>query len=65
MKSLPSVCKSSTRSPVKLEWAGCVWDHGAIEGQCLGSSLSSGEVDKAVASIAIDELVIKKDEMHG
>ena len=49
---IATVGKSTTGSPVELEWARGVWNHRTVEREGLGGSLWGGEVDEAVAGVA-------------
>lgn len=53
-RNLPSVNKTTTRSPVQLELAALRTRNGlASEGKSLVCSLGSRKLDEAVASIAV------------
>lgn len=47
-----TISKTSTGSPVKLEWAAGVWDHSAVERECFGCSFWRGKINEAVAGVA-------------
>ena len=56
--NVPSVYKTTSRSPVELELARRIWHCGPIKAECLGSSVGRVKLDKTITSVAVECLSV-------